>query len=217
MGNIVICDLPGPTIFFHIISQTALFSKTKLLNIICVFWFSLQLLSETFLILRRIWRDIILHIRWSSCTVPLLLSEFNEKLIFSITFEKYSNIKFHENPSSGSRLVPWGRTERQTERQTDRTKLLVAFRNFAKRALIHSACQTVGGVGMAPASPLSQHWWGPYVVKSYSYVIIEISTLFFLILTLFAQNKSMNDRCSVVHICSSVEHAHSFSWRLKKK
>jgi len=26
-------------------------------------------------------------------------------------FEKYSNIKFHENPSSGSRLVPCGETD----------------------------------------------------------------------------------------------------------
>jgi len=38
-------------------------------------------------------------------------------------FEKYSSIKFHENPSSGSRVVPCGRT--------DMTKLIVAFSNFA--------------------------------------------------------------------------------------
>ena len=38
-------------------------------------------------------------------------------------FEKSSNIKFHENPSSGSRVVPCGRT--------DITKLIVDFRNFA--------------------------------------------------------------------------------------
>ena len=37
-------------------------------------------------------------------------------------FEKYSNIKFHENPFIGSRVVPCGRT--------DITKLIVAFRNF---------------------------------------------------------------------------------------
>jgi len=29
-------------------------------------------------------------------------------------FEKYSNIKFHENPSSGSRVVPSGPTDGQT-------------------------------------------------------------------------------------------------------
>jgi hypothetical protein len=29
-------------------------------------------------------------------------------------FEKYSDIKFNENPSAGSRVVPFGRTDRQT-------------------------------------------------------------------------------------------------------
>ena len=42
-------------------------------------------------------------------------------------FETYSNIKFHKNLSSGSRVVPCGRTDRRT----DMTKLVVAFRNFA--------------------------------------------------------------------------------------
>jgi len=30
-------------------------------------------------------------------------------------FEKNSNIKFHENPSSGSRVVPCGQTDRHDE------------------------------------------------------------------------------------------------------
>jgi len=34
-------------------------------------------------------------------------------------FEKSSNIKFNENPSSGNRVVPYGRT--------DMTKLIIAF------------------------------------------------------------------------------------------
>jgi len=38
-------------------------------------------------------------------------------------FEKHSNIKFNENPSSGSRVVSCG--------QTDMMKLTVAFLNFA--------------------------------------------------------------------------------------
>jgi len=50
------------------------------------------------------------------------------KLEFSgLIFEKYSNIKFHENPSSGRRVVPcW-----QTDERTDVTKLIVTFRYFA--------------------------------------------------------------------------------------
>ena len=30
-------------------------------------------------------------------------------------FEKYSNVKFHENPSNGSRIFPCGRTDRHNE------------------------------------------------------------------------------------------------------
>ena len=38
-------------------------------------------------------------------------------------FENISDIKFHQNPSSGSRGVPCG--------QTDMTKQIVAFHDFA--------------------------------------------------------------------------------------
>jgi hypothetical protein len=58
---------------------------------------------------------------------PFSLSDF-KKLEFSRQFfEKYSNIKFHENPSSGSRAVACG----QRGGRTDMTKQIVAFRNFA--------------------------------------------------------------------------------------
>ena len=55
------------------------------------------------------------------------------KLEFSIhIFEKFSNIKFHENPSSGSRVVPCGQTDGQTARQTGRhDEANSGFRNFA--------------------------------------------------------------------------------------
>jgi len=43
-------------------------------------------------------------------------------------FEKYSKIKFHENPTSGSRVAPRG----QTDGRTDMAKLIVAFSYFAK-------------------------------------------------------------------------------------
>jgi len=34
-------------------------------------------------------------------------------------FRKYSNTKFHENLSSGSRVVPCGRTDRRTDRHDE--------------------------------------------------------------------------------------------------
>jgi hypothetical protein len=109
--------------YFYTLSHKRHDFWKKLLNIKCVFWFSVQLLSETFLILRRIQRDIIINIHRSLRKVPLLLSDFNETWVFSRHSKKSSNIKFNENPSSGSRVVPCGRT--------DITKLIVAFRNFA--------------------------------------------------------------------------------------
>jgi len=43
-------------------------------------------------------------------------------------FEKYSNIKFHENPSSGSQVAPCRRMDGQTEVR----KLIIAFYNFSE-------------------------------------------------------------------------------------
>ena len=53
-------------------------------------------------------------------------------------FEKYLNVKLHENPSSGSRVVPCGRTKGQT----DIMKLTVAFRNFASMPKNSKRCET---------------------------------------------------------------------------
>jgi hypothetical protein len=41
-----------------------------------MFWFSLQLLSKIFLILRRILRDIVINVKTSSCKVPVILVGF---------------------------------------------------------------------------------------------------------------------------------------------
>jgi len=54
-------------------------------------------------------------------------------------FEKHSNTKFHENPPSGSRVVPCGRTDRWTEM----TKLIVSLRNFAN-ATKNDNCALLG-------------------------------------------------------------------------
>jgi hypothetical protein len=47
--------------------------------------------------------------------------------------EKYSNIKYHENVTNGSRVIPCGLTERpDRHKKTDMTELIVALRNIAK-------------------------------------------------------------------------------------
>jgi hypothetical protein len=52
--------------------------------------------------------------------------EFSRKV-----FEKYSNVKFDDIAHSGSRIVPRGCKDTQTDGRTDMTKLIVALRNFA--------------------------------------------------------------------------------------
>jgi hypothetical protein len=42
----------------------------------CVFWFSLQILSETFLTLRRIQRYIVINVKTSSCKVLITVDKF---------------------------------------------------------------------------------------------------------------------------------------------
>jgi len=80
----------------------------------CVFWFSLQLLSKTFLILRRILQDIIIKVCMSSRKVPTMPVRFEWILIFLTDFWKI-NIKFQKNPLSGIWVVPRKWTDRHDE------------------------------------------------------------------------------------------------------
>jgi hypothetical protein len=54
----------------------------------------------------------------------LILLDFNETQISSKSIDKSSNFTFRENASSRRRVVRCG--------ETDKTKLTVAFSNFAK-------------------------------------------------------------------------------------
>jgi hypothetical protein len=52
---------------------------------------------------------------------PFLLSDFNEVRVFSTDFQKTYKCQMSLNPSSGSRFVPCGQKDGQTDRQTDMT------------------------------------------------------------------------------------------------
>ena len=72
--------------YFSTLSHNDTTFKRKVTEYKQFFLFSLQLLSETFLIIRRTERDI--NVRKSACTVPLFLSHFDESLVFSKYFRK---------------------------------------------------------------------------------------------------------------------------------
>jgi hypothetical protein len=98
----------------------------------CFLIFSTNL-SENFPILRTNERRydkkmyIGLHVKYS-----LFLSDFNETRFFPTDFrKKSSNVKFHENPSSRSRVVPCGRAGRRTDGHDEANS---RFSQFCERA-----------------------------------------------------------------------------------
>jgi hypothetical protein len=112
-------------LFQHDVINGTIFKKKKLNNMCYVFSTAS---SETFLILRKIERDMINNVYWSYVQYPSFLSGLNDTWIFSKDFRKILKYKFHENTSSGS-----GRTDRRqtVDKQTDMTKLIVSLHNFA--------------------------------------------------------------------------------------
>ena len=95
---------PVELYFPNYLINSTIFEK-KLLNIQCVFWFSLQLFSEIFLIVRTIQGD--------------LLDRFSKNIQIS------NSTKIR--PVEAELFHADGRTDIQT----DMMKLIVAFRNFA--------------------------------------------------------------------------------------
>ena len=115
--------------------------RHDIINIKCVFWFSLQQLAEIFLILNRTQRDTIITVKSPSCELPVILVRFWSNLKFRDSFEKQSNVKFQENPSIESRVVPYGRTDRHDDANsrfckfyecTSKVQILILFNLWFK-------------------------------------------------------------------------------------
>jgi hypothetical protein len=101
--------------------------KKRLPNIKCVFWFSLHLLPETFLVIRRTERDMIKnvycdpHVKYPSFSLG-----FNKTLLFPVYFRKILKYQISWKSVQWEPCCPT-----RTDGQTDMAMLTVAFRNFA--------------------------------------------------------------------------------------
>jgi hypothetical protein len=83
-------------------------------------------------------KNVVLHVMY-----PILLSDFNETGILSTDFRKILKYQISR------KTVRWEpRCSMRTDRQTDTTKLIVAFHNFAKA----SKKRTLNSVGKIPIS-----------------------------------------------------------------
>ena len=130
LTHIANCVLSGSTKFFslYLINGTILKNVIKIQS---VFSFSLQRLSETLFILSKTERDMMGIVYLSSSNVPVNLVRFFWKFNFLYKFpKKYSCIKFHENPSSGSRRVTCKRKDGRTDRYDESNS---RFSQFCER------------------------------------------------------------------------------------
>jgi hypothetical protein len=98
------------------------FRKKKLIEHKSASSFSLDHLSEIFLVIRRIERYIITNAPRSSCKVPVILSDFNKTWILlppsPDRFPKTPKYEISWNPSRGSRVVPRGQTDMTNQIQS---------------------------------------------------------------------------------------------------
>ena len=106
LRNIIVCGLPRSIIVSTLSQKGTIFGKKGTEHKVRVF------ISFT----NFFWN--IPHVK---CL--LFLSDFNETWIFWTVFRKHVNIRFQENPSRASRVVPCGKTDGRT----DVTKIIGVF------------------------------------------------------------------------------------------
>jgi len=92
---IVICGLSGYTSIPHYLIKGTIFAKKNQLNIKCMFLFPLQLPSETFLIIRRIQRVMIINVHNLYVKYPLFNVNKNPSRCYSMQIFIYCKVTLH--------------------------------------------------------------------------------------------------------------------------
>jgi hypothetical protein len=114
MHRSAVCGLSDSTIFFHIISRTTRLSENFFQHkmYLLIFLYKFRRCISPSKELSKIWSImcIVLHVNY-----PLLLSDFLKTSSFSVDLWEIL-IKFYGNPSSVSRVVPYGRGDGQVHR-----------------------------------------------------------------------------------------------------
>ena len=101
------------------------FQKINLLNTKRVFWFSLKLLSETFLILRSNEWDMVRNVYGSSCKVGVILVRFEWNLNFLNIFSKSIQIPIPWQTVQGG--VELFHSDRRTDRNDEANSYFSKF------------------------------------------------------------------------------------------
>jgi len=111
------------SIFQHYFINDTIFGNKVIVHTskLCVLIFLQTFLSEIFLIIRKTERAITINVLYICLSVCLHATyRYSCHILMRLEVspqisEKQSNIKFHENPVSGSRVVPCGRTNGHDE------------------------------------------------------------------------------------------------------
>jgi len=134
----VICGLPRSTTFYYIVSRMTRFSKKKINKNIYIYIYIYNVCFEFYKFCPKyslfcvkfgaIRQKMYIGLR---VNCPLFLSNFSETWIFLDRFSQtHSNIKFHENSSSGSKDVPCGRTDWHDEANSRFSKFTGLYRHW---------------------------------------------------------------------------------------
>jgi hypothetical protein len=128
MRRVSLLSVARPALpYFPTLSHKRHDLKKILLNIKPVFWFSLQLLSETFLIPRKIQRDFIINVHRSSRKLPIILVTCQWNLHFlDGCLKNFHILNFIKIPPVGAEFF---HMDRRTDRYDEANCL---FYNFAK-------------------------------------------------------------------------------------